>query len=451
MWMSSLQVLVEEAHRGCLCLFGDVDVWAHCLVVGVAGPFHYDLRRDAAGEGETDESPAAGVGADERPFGVGLLNFLAGAEEHFGNRSVEAAEFAEVFEVGVHLLVGYYRQGEAVRVFVVLIFVENGFGETVEVDREAVVGLLGGDIEAVSDNVASFDFGHIRISEAGECAEAEEVAGLGEGSGFLHGLLIFEAVHIGEFDLGPVGRNLIVVEFEQLVFGEEDDRLFEDLEFRAVLVYLLLLAVVLADGPVEEPFEVVELLLDGLLLKILLDAEEADELVDAFLVEVIVTDALVEGFEVVTESLPTLEGGVGPLVGYAFFPDELVEVVEEGLDGHRGFGVILFLSGCNLILAAEFIKRRRAVQMAFVIKEVCLNFGNQGVDFRGGYSAGVGVARFDSAVLPGVFRAVESDAGHIALAANRDGYSDGVFVLLVRDRIEVKSYGHSSVIYSFDL
>ena len=104
MWMSSLQVLVEEAHRGCLCLFGDVDVWAHCLVVGVAGPFHYDLRRDAAGEGETDECPSAGVGADERPLWVGFLNFLAGAEEYFGNRCVEAAEFAEVFEVGVHLL-----------------------------------------------------------------------------------------------------------------------------------------------------------------------------------------------------------------------------------------------------------------------------------------------------------------------------------------------------------
>ena len=337
------------------------------------------------------------------------------------------------------------------RVLVILIFVEDGFGETVEVDWEAVVGLLGGDIEAVSNNVASFDLGHIRISEAGECAEAEEVAGLGEGSCFLDGLLVFQAVYIGEFDLGPVGRNLIVVEFEKLVLCEEDDRLFEDLEFRAVLVYLLLLAVVLADGPVEEPFEIVELLLDGFLLKVLFDAEETDELIDALLVEVIVTDALVEGFKVVTESLPTLEGGVGPLVGYAFFPDELVEVVEECLDGHRGFGVILFLPGCDLILVSEFIKGRCAVKVAFVIKEVCLDFGNQGVDFRGGDSAGVGVARLDSAVLPGVFRAVESDAGHIALAANRDGYSDGVFVLLVRDRIEVKSYGHNSEIYSFDL
>ena len=40
---------------------GNVDVGFHGFVVGVAGPFHDYLGRDAAGEGETDEGASAGL------------------------------------------------------------------------------------------------------------------------------------------------------------------------------------------------------------------------------------------------------------------------------------------------------------------------------------------------------------------------------------------------------
>ena len=316
--------VVDDFHCVGFGLFGDVDVGAHCLVVGVAGPFHHDLRRDAAGQGEADECPAPGVGADERPFGVGLLYFLSGAEEHLRDWGVEAAELAKVFEIVVHLLVGDDGEGEAHRVFVVLVLLEYRLGVLAEVDREAVVGLLGGDVDFVVGDVGALEGGHIGVAEAGEGAEAEEVAGLGEGAGFLDGFLVFEAVHIGELDFGAVGGDVVAIELQELFFGEGDDGLFEDLEFRAVFVDGFFGAVAFADGPVEEPFEVVELLLDGFLLEVLLDAEEADELVDTIFVEVIVADAFAEGFEVVAEGFPALEGGVGPLVGYAFFSDELV-------------------------------------------------------------------------------------------------------------------------------
>ena len=290
----------------------------------MAGPFHYDLGRDALGEGEADEGAAGGVGTDEGPLGVGFFDSLTGAVADDGDGVGEAAELAKVFEIVVHLLVGDDGEGEAHRELFVLIFFEYRLGVLAEVDREAVVGLLGGDVDFVVGDVGALEGGHIGVAEAGEGAEAEEVAGLGEGSGFLDGLLVFQAVHIGEFDFGAVGGDVVAVERQEFFFGEEDDGLFEDLEFRAVFVDGFFGAVAFADGPVEEPFEVVELLLDGFLLKVLLDAEKADELVDAIFVEVIVADAFAEGFEVVTEGFPALEGGVGPLVGYAFFSDELV-------------------------------------------------------------------------------------------------------------------------------
>ena len=53
---------------------------------------------------------------------------------------------------------------------------------------------------------------------------------------------------------------------QQLFFGEEDDRLFQDLELWPVGLDGKFVAVSLTDGPVQEPTQVVELLLDALLL-----------------------------------------------------------------------------------------------------------------------------------------------------------------------------------------
>lgn len=38
--------------------------WLHSLIVGMAGPFHHDVRRDTQGQGIDDEGAVAGVGAD---------------------------------------------------------------------------------------------------------------------------------------------------------------------------------------------------------------------------------------------------------------------------------------------------------------------------------------------------------------------------------------------------
>ena len=51
----------------------DIDIGLHGFVVGVAGPFHDDVGRDAEGEGVDDEGAAAGVGTDQFPLGLDLV------------------------------------------------------------------------------------------------------------------------------------------------------------------------------------------------------------------------------------------------------------------------------------------------------------------------------------------------------------------------------------------
>lgn len=408
----------------------------------MAGPFHHDLRRDAAGEGEADERPAAGVGADERPFRAGLFYFLSGTEEYFRDGGVEATELAEVFEVIVHLLVGYHWQGKAVGIFPIVVLVEDGLGEAVEVYRQAVVGLLGSDVEAVAHYVAAFDLRHIRISERSERAEAEEVAGLGQCSGLLDGLLIFIAVHILQRNFRAVRGDFIVVESEEFFFRKEYDGLFEDLELGAVPVYLLLLAVAFADGPVQEPFKVVELLLDGLFLKVLPDAEEADELVYPLLVEVLVADVAVEGFEVVAEGLPALHRGVGPLVGDALLLYKLVEVIEKGLDFHITLSRGVFdLPQGEFHFLLELLRGRHLFHFVYVVGEMRQEVEYVLVDFGGGLSFRVHIFRLaDSGSVPDFRQDAMANRGEESFLEDDDRHLYWAFPGLVRMGVEVEVY-----------
>ena len=52
---------------------GDVDVGFHGFVVGVAGPFHDYLGRDAAGDGEADEGAPAGCVPDDGPLSMRVV------------------------------------------------------------------------------------------------------------------------------------------------------------------------------------------------------------------------------------------------------------------------------------------------------------------------------------------------------------------------------------------
>ena len=65
---------IKPRHRTRLDGIHDVDIRLHSLVVGVTGPFHDDIGRDAHGEGIDDKGAATGVGADQFPLGLDLVS-----------------------------------------------------------------------------------------------------------------------------------------------------------------------------------------------------------------------------------------------------------------------------------------------------------------------------------------------------------------------------------------
>lgn len=54
---------VEVGHGLTLFGLGDIDIGFHGGVVGVTGPLHDDIGREAHGEGVTDEGALTGMGA----------------------------------------------------------------------------------------------------------------------------------------------------------------------------------------------------------------------------------------------------------------------------------------------------------------------------------------------------------------------------------------------------
>ena len=72
----------------------------------MAGPFHHDVGRDAAGEGLDDEGLASGVGTDQCPFRMDFIKTDAALVCGDAYRFVDTGHLAELLELSVHRLVG---------------------------------------------------------------------------------------------------------------------------------------------------------------------------------------------------------------------------------------------------------------------------------------------------------------------------------------------------------
>ena len=129
---------IKLRHRASLDGIHDVDIGLHGLVVGVAGPFHHDVRSDAQGQGVDDEGAAAGVGADEFPLGLDLVGSDVALVGGDANLLIDTSEFAQLLDVAVHRLVGVVRKGLVVLERSILVFLQDGFGDLVQFDGDAV-------------------------------------------------------------------------------------------------------------------------------------------------------------------------------------------------------------------------------------------------------------------------------------------------------------------------
>ena len=134
-----LQFLVKELHGIGLSLLGNGNVWFHSLVIGVAGPFHHHLGRDAAGKGETDEGTPGGMGTNQIALGGSLFHTFPTLVVNLGDGRIETYQLAEVLQIAVHQLVGQHRQCTVIREVAMLVLLQDLLGELVQIDGKAVV------------------------------------------------------------------------------------------------------------------------------------------------------------------------------------------------------------------------------------------------------------------------------------------------------------------------
>ena len=141
----------------------------------MTGPFHHDVRGDAQGESINDEGAAAGVGADEFPLGLDLVGANVALVGGDADLLIDAGELAQLLNVAVHRLVGIVGQGLAVLEGSVFVFLQDGLGDLVQFDGDAVRRLDGRNLDVVALNVAATKVVDVGVTEAGEAAEQEDV------------------------------------------------------------------------------------------------------------------------------------------------------------------------------------------------------------------------------------------------------------------------------------
>ena len=164
----------------------------------MAGPFHHDVRGDAQGQGVDDEGAAACVGSDQLPLGLDLVGADVALVGGDADLLIDAGEFAQLLDVAVHRLVGVVRQGLSVLEGGVFVFLQDGLGDFVQFDGEAVRRLLGRYLNMVTLDIAAAEVVDVGVTEAGEATEEEDVPdGIQVGLGF------------GELELPDTGDLLL--------------------------------------------------------------------------------------------------------------------------------------------------------------------------------------------------------------------------------------------------
>ena len=337
---SRLNQPIKLRHRARFDGVHDVDVGLHGLVVGVAGPFHDDVGGDAHGKGVDDEGAAAGVGSDEFPLGLDLVGADVALVGGDANLLIDTGEFTQILDVAVHRLVGVVRQGLVVLEGSVFVFLQNIPGDLVQFDGDAVRRLDGCDLDVVTLDIATAKVVDIGVPEAGEAAEQEDVPdGIQVGLGF------------GEFQIANAGN---------LLFGKVYDLPLRHLQGRMELLIVQVGVVAPVGGPVQEPAQVAQLLLDGGVLQAhqvflvivlpvsllfprgledLAVAHICDEFRQGILRQVGELDVLLESGQIDTHRLHLLEGRLRPGVLVAALLQEHI----IGLEEVRSLGLALLL------------------------------------------------------------------------------------------------------------
>ncbi len=376
----------------------------------MAGPFHDDVGGDAHGEGVDDEGAAASVGADEFPLGLDLVGADVALVGCDADLLVDTGQTAEFLDVAVHRLVGVVRQGFAVLEGSVFVFLQDGLGDLVQFDRNAVRRLDGRDLDVVALDIAAAEVVDVGVPEAGEATEEEDVPdGIQVGLG------------LGEFQVPDTG---------DLILCQIDDLTLRHFERRAEFLIIQIGIVAPVGRPVQEPAEIAQLLLDGGVLqahqilliiiisfsllfpgsaKLLAVAHIRDEFRQGGFRQVGELDVLLESGQIDTHRLHLLEGSFRPGVLFAaFFQEHIIGLEEVRLfwlalllrlrsrslrNSTVQTGLVPFL---NLLLGRNDIVTFEKLEGRF---HLLPTIPERGVNLKCGLSSRALIVRFDKLVL----------------------------------------------------
>ena len=239
--------------------------------------------------------------------------------------------------MAIHPLVADYRKRKPSREAPVLIFLNNLFCESVEVDGNTVVRLLRGDVQVVAVDVGAAYLRHIRVPQGCEGTETEKVARLGECLAASDLLGVPSSLEIAKGHDRPSAWDREVVQFHQFFLCQEYDGFLDYLEFGPIYINRGLLGKSFPYRPAEEPFQVGVDFLDRLLCQLLLVSQECKEMIDTVFVEIFIRDKGVELHQMASECVPASDGGVGPLACKTLFRYESVQMLEQGSGLAREF------------------------------------------------------------------------------------------------------------------
>ena len=200
------------------------------------GPFHYHIRGYSQGKSIDDEGAAAGVGTDELILGIdsvrAYIPFIGGHPDLF----INTGQFAKLLDIPVHGLVGQIWKCLIVFKGDILVLFQNGFGDIVQLDGDAVGRLDGSDFNMVSFDVAAAEVVGVGVPKAGEAAEEQHIP--------------------HRIQEGLLGRQLQRPDLFDFLLGQVNDTLLRLFEGRMEGFIAAVCVESFLGGPVQEPFKV---------------------------------------------------------------------------------------------------------------------------------------------------------------------------------------------------
>lgn len=175
------------------------------------------------------------MGAYKFPLGLDFINTLLSPKVGLANHLIDTGKPTEVMQAVIHLRIR--NDGQCLVLFEGYIFVsvQNALTLLIQLNAQGVIGLDGRDINIVLMDITATKILYIGISESRAALEKEDVP--------------------DSLQVLPVFRCHIILQFLELVLGEENDPVSCLLQLRTECLEVVHVMETLGKRPAKEPSE----------------------------------------------------------------------------------------------------------------------------------------------------------------------------------------------------